>query len=67
MILVLGAPPNFCSNSCNPHGVLAVLAEIFWDPDPEHTLVEEDQEWVSLCPPPQSWVAVQVLHVDKLP
>ena len=26
------------------------LPQIFWDPDPEHTLVEEDQEWVSLCP-----------------
>eukprot|EP00438_Fugacium_kawagutii_P027991 Skav202942 [mRNA] locus=scaffold422:259827:262861:+ [translate_table: standard] len=22
--------------------------QIFWDPDPEHTLVEEDKEWVSL-------------------
>ncbi|CAE7762340.1 polr2a [Symbiodinium necroappetens] len=24
------------------------FTQIFWDPDPEHTLVEEDQEWVSL-------------------
>ncbi|CAE7377440.1 polr2a [Symbiodinium natans] len=24
------------------------FTQIFWDPDPENTLVEEDQEWVSL-------------------
>ncbi|CAK9043041.1 unnamed protein product [Durusdinium trenchii] len=24
------------------------FTQIFWDPDPEHTLVEEDKEWVSL-------------------
>ena len=33
-----------------PRNELLLLPQIFWDPDPEHTLVEEDQEWVSLCP-----------------
>lgn len=30
--------------------LFSTCGEIFWDPNPEQTLVEEDKEWVTLCP-----------------